>query len=159
MPIYKKLNVDRFWSKVKKSDGCWLWMAGKNASGYGVYWSGERHVLAHRQSYELSNGPIPSGLFVCHTCDNPPCVNPSHLNLGGPQDNMSDRFERGRYKRNPPRLKDSLPVGQMVDARTKHRLYRVSVDDLCEEYGVSPETMLEILQMPDWLLPQQRPVF
>jgi hypothetical protein len=66
--------------------------------GYGRLKSGRTVLLASRVSFELSNGPIPAGLDVLHSCDNPPCVNPAHLHAGTEQDNMREMVERGRAK-------------------------------------------------------------
>jgi len=68
----------RFWSKVDKTDTCWLWIAG-TTSGYGHFWLSQRHVLAHRLSYEWLKGVIPTGLTLDHLCRTPLCVNPEHL--------------------------------------------------------------------------------
>jgi hypothetical protein len=80
----KKTLEERFWAKVDKSGGpsaCWLWTASTN-KGYGQLEIDGRPEGAHRIAYKLSIGPIPNGLSVCHSCDNPPCCNPSHLFLG-----------------------------------------------------------------------------
>jgi hypothetical protein len=87
--------ADRFWPKVAKGDGCWLWTAAKGHKGYGSF----EHHNAHRIAYQLEYGPIPDGLFVLHRCDNPPCCRPDHLFLGTNADNMRDAFAKGRIKR------------------------------------------------------------
>lgn len=88
----------KFLSKISKSDetGCWMWSAGKTGQGYGAFSIDGKNRPAHRVSYELFKGPIPEGLFVCHDCDTPACVNPDHLFLGTHQDNMDDRSKKGR---------------------------------------------------------------
>lgn len=89
--------AERFARFVQKSDGCWLWTGAKKATGYGfirVVGVGMRG--AHRIAYELANGPIPEGMVVRHTCDNPRCVRPDHLIVGTVADNVRDCAERGR---------------------------------------------------------------
>lgn len=89
--------IDRFWSKIKKTDGCWIWTGSKNGLGYGRI---EHHGIkyaTHRFSYQMKYGPIPNGLWVLHHCDNPPCVNPKHLFTGTPRDNTQDMISKGRF--------------------------------------------------------------
>lgn len=69
----------KFWAKVDKTDGCWLWTGNSDGRGYGVYWHGGKRHKAHRWSYELANGVIPAGLVIDHLCRVTLCVNPSHL--------------------------------------------------------------------------------
>jgi hypothetical protein len=77
--------------------GCWLWLGKTSRHGYGVLnRDGKLISLAHRYFYEHHVGPIPSGMFICHKCDTPLCVNPDHLFAGTPQDNMDDMWRKGR---------------------------------------------------------------
>ncbi|MEV6313401.1 HNH endonuclease signature motif containing protein [Streptomyces sp. NPDC051840] len=70
---------DRFWSKVRESNGCWIWIASHTQDGYGRYWDGSRRSVSHRTSYEALVGPVPDGLQLDHLCRNRACVNPAHL--------------------------------------------------------------------------------
>lgn len=90
-----------FWDRVDKRapDECWPWLAGKHPKGYGQVTVDGRQVYAHRRAYELAVGPVPDGLVVRHSCDNPPCCNPTHLLVGTQGDNVRDAVERGRNHR------------------------------------------------------------
>lgn len=89
-------DLDRFWKKVLKTESCWLWQASRDACGYGAFWLNNVVMPASRASYILFRGPIPEGLYVLHTCDNPSCVNPDHLIVGSQTDNMQDCVKKGR---------------------------------------------------------------
>lgn len=88
----------RFWAKTDRSGECWLWTGAKNPAGYGSFSMNGTNDMAHRTSWTLTYGPIPEGMFVCHHCDNPPCVRPDHLFLGTALDNMLDKVAKGRAK-------------------------------------------------------------
>lgn len=95
--------ADRFWSKVDYGprDRCWLWRGGICGKGYGNFGlnrNGEKMVMAHRMSWRLVYGDIPAGLFICHKCDNPRCVNPFHLFPGTRTENVQDMIRKKRDK-------------------------------------------------------------
>ena len=71
----------RFWSKVRKTEGCWIWNGAIQNSGYGCFWVNGVSLKAHRLSYELEKGKIPDGLVIDHLCRNRRCVNPRHLEV------------------------------------------------------------------------------
>jgi hypothetical protein len=91
---------DRFWAKVLKTDDCWLWTGAlsRRNCGYGRLRFKGRMVAAHRLSWQLTQGQIPRGLHVLHLCDEPQCVNPSHLFLGTQSENNRDMAEKGRAR-------------------------------------------------------------
>lgn len=97
-----KTVEERFWSKVNllEPDDCWEWTASKR-QGYGRFGVEKGYIeYAHRWLWERLHGPIPEGLFICHRCDNPGCVNPNHLFLGTHLENMEDMREKQRTRRN-----------------------------------------------------------
>lgn len=86
-----------FWSRIEVTEsGCWEWTQYVNAQGYGRCTLQGRTEPAHRAAYRVFKGD-PEGGFVCHTCDNPPCVNPDHLYLGDNDTNMRDKAIRERH--------------------------------------------------------------
>lgn len=91
----------KFWSRVQilGESACWLWTASHNGLGYGQMRVNTVLQVAHRLAYMDCVGPIPDGLVVRHKCDNPPCCNPNHLELGTQKDNMDDATKRGRMDR------------------------------------------------------------
>jgi hypothetical protein len=96
-------TIKRFWNKVQKTDGCWLWTGTMGGSGYGQIRVGSRTdqsrktLVASRVSWEIHYGKIPIGMKVLHKCDNPPCVNPEHLFLGSDRDNVHDAMNKNRW--------------------------------------------------------------
>lgn len=101
--------IKRFWDKVKigAPEECWEFQGGKVGSKgvYGGFSFQGTTIRAHRYSYMISKGKIPEEMLVCHTCDNPICVNPNHLWLGDHLSNNRDRHAKGRTKINPYLIK------------------------------------------------------
>jgi len=108
---------DRFWAKVPYRDvapgACWLWAGARNGGkGYGQI----DKVLAHRVSYFLATGDDPGDRDVLHSCDNPPCVRPSHLSLGTHADNMADAAKKGRMPGRPTLTEDQVAEAKRLYA-------------------------------------------
>lgn len=95
--IKRKTLEEKFWRNVKKGDSCWYWKASRPGFGYGRVSHLKRWYSSHRLSWLIHFGKIPTGLFVCHHCDNPGCVNPSHLFTGTASDNMQDMVSKKRH--------------------------------------------------------------
>jgi hypothetical protein len=118
---------------TKLENGCWEWDGTKNGYGYGIFLlTGEVPVRAHRYMFESINGPIPDGLVIMHTCDNPPCVNPDHLKLGTKKYNNQDRVNKGRGKYNEDRKNSKLTAEQVRKIIKDERKQNI----ISREYGV-----------------------
>lgn len=141
----------RFWSKVVVADGCWYWTASVNSAGYGrISWQGVPK-LAHRVSWELHYGAIPSGLLVCHHCDNPPCVNPEHLFLGTKLDNSIDMVAKGRSPKACGEKSGmaKLTASQVADIRRLVRSGETQVF-VASIYGVHPAHVSRLVNRKRW---------
>lgn len=96
------------------NSGCWLWEGALNKDGYGRARYLHKDALAHRVSYQISYGAIPSGLNVLHKCDNPPCVNPGHLWVGTQKENQQDAVDKGRRKHVMPPVRLGCENSQAI---------------------------------------------
>jgi HNH endonuclease len=130
--------------------GCWIWMRACTSGGYGKLRVGGRLVLAHRFAWELTRGPIPTGIHVLHRCDVPSCVNPKHLFLGSHADNMRDKCAKGRH--NSPRgirngrSAAKLSADQVAAIRGDQRSGR----SVALEYGVSKSSVCKARSGRTW---------
>lgn len=164
----RRATADRFWSKTipEPNSGCLLWLGGGGRYGHANY-DGRRY-LAHRLSWALTNGPVPDGMFVCHKCDNPYCVEPRHLFLGTPAENSSDMVRKGRSlsgDRNPsPRNLDKvrqnhprgeqigcakLTADQVMDLRRRHASGEGRAT-IARDFGIHPVVVSMIAYGVRW---------
>lgn len=134
-----KFGIDKFISKVRKTDTCWLWEGSRTLRGYGrCEWG--KHKLAHRVAYELFNDFIPPNMQVNHKCDNPPCVNPSHLFIGTQSDNIRDASRKLRL----PMQK--LTYEKADEIRKIYKSEKISMVVLGKRYGVSNQTICDVVR-------------
>lgn len=140
--------LSRFWEKVAKTDdpdACWNWTA-SHTRGYGYVGLNGISLKAHRVSYEIHNGEIPKGLCVLHKCDNPSCVNPSHLFLGTQADNMRDMKQKGRKKRNALKGQNNKGCFQREQRYWRRKLSDADVAEIRRLYslgGISQRSLAQ----------------
>lgn len=133
-----------FWDRVGKQEaGCWLWTGALDPAGYGRL----HNKLAHRLAWADVNGPIPAGLFVCHHCDNPPCVRPDHLFLGTAADNAADRDAKGRGRTG---RRSKLTPALVAQLRARYSGRRGQISQFAREYGVTSLTMGRAIKGQSW---------
>ncbi len=149
--------TDRFYFCVgkKQPNGCILWAGISNANGYGYTYaldanSKRINIGAHRVSYEIFVGPIPSGLSVLHRCDNPPCVNPVHLFVGTAADNSADACAKGRIRRGERPGVSKLTEAAVRQIRIRYASGGVTQKKLAAEYGISMSVLGRIIRRIDW---------
>ena len=140
--------IDRFWSKVKKGAGCWEWQAGL-VQGYGQFWTIEFGYRAHRFAWLISQGEIPDGLSVLHSCDNRKCVNPKHLFLGTQADNIHDMINKKRHPHGERSHKSTLKERDIVAIRQAHA-FGVPKVSLGLRYKISRRHVSNIVRCVSW---------
>lgn len=150
-------DIARFWSKVKigNPDECWEWQGSLDMKGYGHFQIqtpnplGRESPRSHRVSYYIKNGDIPIGMLVCHKCDNPACVNPSHLFLGTADDNNKDRARKGRSAKGS-QIHTSLLSEDKVFEIMKYKDSGKSQRQIAKIFGVSHVAIGNIFRGATW---------
>jgi HNH endonuclease len=151
---------ERFERKVLGGEGCWKWQGNIKPNGYGAIQAGGKGsptLLAHRVSYALSHGEIPSGMVVMHTCDNRACVNPSHLRLGTFSDNTRDAISKGRFPQCLAGFPKNQPRGSAhpnalinEDIVRSIRASKLPVGKLAAELGLSRYVVSDVRRGKSW---------
>jgi|LakMenEpi03Aug12_release.lakeMendotaPanAssembly.Ray.scaffolds.fasta_scaffold429274_2 hypothetical protein len=142
-----KGELTRFWNKVSVGGGreCWVWVGGKDSSGYGSFRSKFGVVRASRFSFALAYGYWPE--VARHTCDNPACVNPAHLIAGTHQDNVADRVQRGRSAAGSTNGRSVLTDFEVSTLRTDGA---TSTNELAATLGVNATTICDVRKQKSW---------
>jgi len=143
------LNWDAFFGhRTVRNGECIEFTGAKDPKGYGRVGHNMKVYLAHRVSYQIVNGDIAPGMFVCHRCDNPSCINPEHLFAGTLRDNTDDMLAKGRSQkgRGETHSQVKLTSEQVKSIRLDTRIHR----EIAEEYGVATSYIANIKALRCW---------
>ena len=153
----EKLNsktINKFNSLIRKTNKCWLWIGCKDKDGYGRKGIKKKTFKAHRIAYFLHYGILPDDKLVCHSCDNPSCVNPKHLFLGDWNDNVQDMMKKGRYVQGGkphPGEKNGRALMKEKEVREIYSKYKKKpYSELAKEYGVTKSCIQNIMLKKSW---------
>jgi len=141
---------DKFWAMVavSSSDACWVWVGRRDKYGYGVFSVNGKQVGAHRVSWSLANGEIQDGMHILHRCNNPSCVNPSHLYAGTHRQNMDDMIAAGS-KKGVKNGQAKLTDKDVVAIRKKCAAGS-TMAEMSREYGMSFMAISNLVHMRSW---------
>jgi hypothetical protein len=139
------VRFERFFRRGEPNE-CWEWSGGRHGKGYGQF--GNPTTKAHRVAWELYRGPVPDGLHVLHSCDNPPCVNPNHLFLGTNLDNVNDKVAKGRAKSLRGEASPSAQISEVIARKIRADPRTQGV--IAAEYGLAQTTVSAIKRRIIW---------
>lgn len=146
IPIAERIKLN---TEPDLETGCWIWQKGKDKQGYGQFSIRNKNYRAHRVSFMEYIGPIPKGMQVLHTCDNPSCVNPAHLFLGTNDDNMADMVQKDRQIKGENKENSKLTEGQVREIK-KRLLGTETVSDIARDYPVDRKVVSRIKAGTAW---------
>ena len=146
-----------FWDHVDKSGDCWMWRRSTTSHGYGMFrmQPSNKAVMAHRHAYAVTYGEVPAGMDVCHSCDTPGCVNPSHLFAGTAADNMRDAIRKGRFKFPPPspgvkNVNAKLTPERVRELRRCVKSDGLTVSAMSRRFGIARATLRSVVSGKTW---------
>ncbi len=137
-------------------DECWEWSGARLPKGYGILTARGLRLYAHREAWVEANGrPVPPGMYVRHTCDNPPCCNPAHLLLGTPMDNYNDMRSRGRERHagasGVANGGCKLTASAVTELRILYATGQYRQIDLAARFGIKQSQVSRIVRGKSWL--------
>lgn len=156
---FSKELISVFWSKTRKNpkkswggSNCIEWDSKRDGSGYGSFYYDGISYRAHRLSWMIKNGEILIGMFICHHCDNPSCVNPKHLFMGTPKDNTADKFSknRGNLPQGEEHWKSKLTKKDVIKIRKLYENKKYKQIELSEMFGVTQAQISYIVNDIFW---------
>lgn len=145
-------RLARFFAKVERGGDCWIWTGAHNGKYGRFYWSPqEKNEYAHRASYRMFVGAIAPGMQVCHHCDTPLCVNPSHLFQGTDHDNALDALLKNRTAFGEKMGSSKLTWDRVREIREANPTTELEISEFSRRFGVSRRTIYRVLLRETWV--------